>query len=236
MFGKNFIFALLGFILLGSGLAMAYPINASIDSSYNYTRWAAVGAADSFDTEGGNISEVNVSASAQLTDRWAGLFGIITPSEIVLKEELDSAGVHLYNWSQILNGEICVSIAPGFDFSQIKETTEEELSIFWNFGAVADNVTNTYTGSDCALVFTGITATDTNNADYIDHMGSSSFLTCVFEDTTTGPESQNDFAFCTEINDSGTNYKGNAVDYELMVPTDDGVDATETYYFFVEIN
>ena len=234
MSGKKFIFALLGFLLLGSGLAVAYPVNATVDATYDYGRWAAVGPTGNFTTEGGNISEVNITAATQLTDRWAGLFGNITATEIVLKEELDSAGVHLYNWSAILDGEICVSIATNFDFSQIKETTKDELKVFWNFGAVADNVTETFTGSNCSLVFTDINATDTDNADYIDHMGSSSFWTCVFEDTTTGPESQADFAFCTEINNSGTNYKGNGVDYELMVPTDTGT--TETYYFYVEIN
>jgi len=233
---NKFIFALLGFLLLGSGLVIAYPVNATVDASYNYGRWAAVGAAGSFDTEGGNISEVNVSAATQLTDRWAGMFGQITATEIVLKSSDDSAGTHLYNWTAILDGEICVSTGSNFDFSAIESATETEVDGQWTFGAVADNVTETYTGTTCSLVFADITPANTANAHYIDHMSSSSFWTCAYKDTSGAPGGQADLAFCTEINDSGTNYKGNAVDYELMVPTNDSFGATETYYFFVEIN
>jgi len=232
---RKLIFVLLGFVLLGSGLVMAYPVNATVDSSYNYGRWAAVNAAGNFTTEGGNVSEVNVTAAAQLTDRWAGMFGNITATEIVLKSSDDPGGTHLYNWTALLDGEICVSPGPSFTFSAIQEATANNVDGLWSFGAVADNVTETFTGTGCALMFTAVTPTDTDNATYIDHAGLSSFRTCAFKDITS-PESRDDLAFCTKINTSGINYKGMNYHYELMVPTRIGVGLTETYYFFVEIN
>jgi len=235
MTGKKFIFVLLA-ILLGTGLVMAYPSNASSVSEYKLPRWVAVSApAANLVTEGGNISEVNVTAAEQLTDRWAGFYGNVTPSAIRLRASGDVND--LYNWTGTLigGGEICVSPGPTFTFSAIQEATVNNVEGLWSFGAVADNVTETFTGTGCALVFTGINTTNTDNAVYIDHAGLSSFWTCAFKDIAS-PESRDDLAFCTRINTSGTNYNGINYHYELMVPTRIGVGLTETYYFFVEIN
>jgi len=232
---RNLIFALLGFLLLGSGLVMAYPANASVSGSYNQIRWVPTATLGNVTTEGGNISEVNITAAEQLTDRWAGFYGDVTPSAIRLRASGDTND--LYNWTGTLagGGEVCVSTGSNFDFSVIQEATENDITGLWSFGAVADNVTETYTGTGCALVFTGINSTDTDNADYIDHAGHSSFWTCAFKDLAS-PEVRGDLAFCTAINTSGVNYNNVSVDYELMVPTRTGVGITETYYFYVEIN
>jgi len=235
--GFNKLFVILGVLLLGSGLVMAYPVNATVNGVYHYGTWVPLATAGNFTTEGGNISEVNVTASAQLTDRWAGIFGVITGTEIVLKSSDDAGGTHLYNWtaSTAAGGEICVSTGSGFDFSAIQETIEGDIEVGdWVFGDVADNVSNTFEDPGCGLVFTAVTPANTDNTTYINHVGSD-FITCAFKDTAT-PTAPANLAFCTEINASGTNYKGNAVDYELMVPTNDSVGAIETYYFFVEIN
>jgi len=234
---KKLIFVLFGFLLLGSGLVMAIPQNASSVSEYKLGRWTAPMGMSirTSTTEGGNLSEVNITEMERLTDRWAGFYGLVTPSTIRLRASGDVND--LYNWTGSLTGggEICVSAGSDFDFTQIQEATEAEVDSQWSFGSTSDNVTETYTGTGCALVFTDINTTNTDNADYIDHMSSSSFWTCAFKDQGT-PGGQGDLAFCTAINTSGTNYNAVNYDYELMVPTDDGVGAFETYYFFVEIN
>jgi len=234
---RKFIFVLLGLLLLGSGLVVAIPQNATSVTEYKLPRWVAVsGAAANVVTEGGNISEVNVTAAEQLTDRWAGFYGLVTPSTIRLRASGDAND--LYNWTGSLagGGEVCVSVGPDFDFNAIQEATEAEVDTQWSFGAVADNVTETYTGvGSCALVFTGITVGNTDTADEIVHAGYSTFSTCAFKDAGT-PGGQGDLAFCTAIDTAGVNYNNATVDYELMVPTDDDVGSTETYYFFVEIN
>jgi len=234
---RKFIFVLLGLILLGSGLVVAIPQNASSVTEYKLPRWVAVsGAAANVTTEGGNISEVNVTAAEQLTDRWAGFYGLVTPSTIRLRASGDVND--LYNWTGTLagGGEVCVSVGPNFDFSAIQEATEADVDSQWSFGAVADNVTETYTGvGSCALVFTDVNTTLTDTADEIVHAGFSTFTTCAFKDIGS-PAVPGDLAFCTAIDTAGTNYNNVTVNYELMVPTDDGVGATETYYFFVEIN
>jgi hypothetical protein len=51
-----------------------------------------------------------------------------------------------------------------------------------------------------------------------------------------GSTTEGDFLFCVNASMAGAanGYDGKTVDYELIVPTTYG--ATETYYFYVELN
>jgi hypothetical protein len=46
---------------------------------------------------------------------------------------------------------------------------------------------------------------------------------------------KNGFAFCSNITSGGTTWEGGTANYEIMVPTNNGVAATETYYFFADL-
>jgi hypothetical protein len=42
--------------------------------------------------------------------------------------------------------------------------------------------------------------------------------------------------FCSEIIQGGTSWNNMTVDYEVMVPTPEAVDGTETYFFYANLN
>ncbi|MBD3210102.1 hypothetical protein GF318_01855 [Candidatus Micrarchaeota archaeon] len=102
----------------------------------------------------------------------------------------------------------------------------------WGFTGVADSAANTFTTTNCSLTFAQKSVVNTSNVTLA---GASTFTTCVIDDGNTSLKE--DFAFCTAIDNAGTNWNGESANYELMVPTDDSSPtATETYYFFAELN
>ncbi len=227
------ILALFAVILAVSGVAMAIPQNATVTAT-DLGRWVPSGVADNRTTEGGNITEANLTAQAQLTDRWAGFFGQVTEANIILAAAGDTN--YLYTWAGNLTtgGEVCVSTDPAFGWATVVSALDSDIETAWAFGAVLDSAAATYNTSGCAMNFTGVPVANTNNSDQVNSDGLSSFYTCVFSDTGS-PAVKNDLAFCAQISDDATGYDGATVDYELIVPTNDSPDGTETYYFFVEL-
>jgi len=228
------IFVILGVLLLGSGLVMALPQNATTVNDAFLNRWSPSGTADSVTTEGGNISWANASGSDQLTDRWAGFFGNVTASNIILKAGGDGSSTYLYQWAGSLTtgGEVCVSTNTNFPWASVVEGTDANIETAWSFGSVIDSAALTYSQANCALVFTGIAAASTDQADYVDHHNST-FNTCVFSDGSVAVP--DDLAFCVAINQTGQNYQGTPANYEMIVPANDSAGATETYYFYIEL-
>ncbi|MEM4166114.1 MAG: hypothetical protein QW255_02010 [Candidatus Bilamarchaeaceae archaeon] len=227
---KKFLFVFLGLLLLGSGLVMAIS-NATATRDADLARWGGETSAGSITTEGGNISQVNVSAGT-LTDRWAGFFGPVD-GYIYLTDAGNATTSYLFRWTASApSGWICVSTNNNFPFASAEGTTAAAINSAWNFGSATDNATNTFTLSTCDITFynPSNSISDTATAD---HAGSSTFETCAI--VRTGGTGETDFAFCSAINQAGTNYAGVAADYELIVPTTLGSE-TETYYFYAELN
>ncbi len=231
--GHKLFYVLFGFLLLGSGLVMALPQNATVTAT-DLGRWVPSGVADNRTTEGGNITEANLTAQDQLTDRWAGFYGQVEAANIILAAAGDTN--YLYTWAGNLSygGEVCVSTDPAFGWAAVQSALDGDIETAWSFGSVSDSVANTYNVSGCAMNFTGRDASQTNNSDRVTHGGIGNFYTCVFKDTGS-VSVKNDLAFCSPLSDDDTGYDGATVDYELIVPTNDSALGQETYYFFVEL-
>ncbi|MEM4208368.1 MAG: hypothetical protein QW153_02165 [Candidatus Bilamarchaeaceae archaeon] len=226
---KKFLFVFLGLLLLGSGLVMAIS-NATATRDADLARWGGETSAGSITTEGGNISQVSVSAGT-LTDRWAGFFGPVD-GYIYLTDADNGINSFLFSWTASApSGWVCVSTNNNFPFASAVNTTAAAINSAWNFTSATDNATNTFTLSTCNITFYN----PSNFISYTataDHAGSSTFETCAIN---SGGTDRADFAFCSAINQAGTNYAGVAADYELIVPTTPGSE-TETYYFYAELN
>lgn len=104
-----------------------------------------------------------------------------------------------------------------------------DIDTVWTFGSVADNGNLTFNNSDCVLDYTQI-----NGSTYADTGPAGGFTTCALKTQNTTLTSKGQMLFCGNIT-SGTAYNGQPADFELMVPTDEAVAATETYYFFVNL-
>lgn len=218
-------------VVLGVALLMAGVVLAISGSSFTFngeTRWSGV-AATSDETEGGNITNGDLG-SATLTEKWAAYWGNVSGS-IQLWDGTNS----VYTWSvsnSSVVGEVCASTNSAFAFSTATSGSGADVDTAWAFTTTdTDSATNTLTGAGCDLTFTGITTI--SGSDSVLHTDSN-YETCVIDDGSTGAETN--FAFCGVLNSTGLSFDGTPSQYELMVPTTDTAGATETYYFYLELN
>ncbi|NPA21981.1 MAG: hypothetical protein GXN92_00135 [Candidatus Micrarchaeota archaeon] len=214
-------------LLLAFGLVFAGVSQASVTAKYDYTRWTYTpSGTTTVDVEGGNISEVNVTA-VTLTDRWAGVFGNVTGT-ITLQAAGDTT--YLYQWTWDGTGYICFTQDTAFDFAAATAATAADVDNAFGFPTtVSDSATNTLTTTqnlDLSVVsITGAAAAT--------HMSGSAYYTAAIKDTTSPTEG--DLAFCTQLR-LGNGYKGVPVDYELMLPTTYGPSGLEVYYIFLDLS
>jgi len=218
---------LIGIMLL-SGIAFAMT-GATVGSEVERGRWAG-NAAQSVATEGGNISGVNVTGT-MLTEKWASFYGNVTGT-IVLTDSAGTNNVYSWSWTAADGGEVCLSQDSSFPWASAETTTRAEIDTAFGFTSGADQAADTYTDASCSITINEVAGATSSTGTSL--MGSSSFSNCILGDGTEAAEA--DFAFCTDIDNAGTNWNNEAANYEVMVPTTQTAGATETYYFFVELN
>lgn len=229
--------AFLGVILISLFAGSLYAVqNASVSASANLARWAPSNSPGSATTEGGNISNVNLTGTTQLTERWAAFFGNITGGTIVLRDAANT----VYTWSYSTtnsSGRVCVSNSSTFPTGTMQAANPVDVNTLWNLGARVDNATNTLTltGTNW-LELSGTQVTCPSTACAV--KDNSNFTTVATYNGNSA--STNNFAFCTVTNSTGKNFKGESYNYELMVPTvpsGEGVPGpVMTYYFYLEIS
>jgi len=235
-FSKKAIFVLLGVLLLGSGLVMAIR-GATVSGATDLTRWTA-GTAGSDTTEGGNITSLNLGANA-LTDRWAGYFGNVT-GYIYLTDASGATTNYLFRWNttnETIAGEVCASTNGTYNFATATGLTDaSKIDAAWTFSGGADLATATYTGTCSDFTFDEQSVTISNAKKADGDSGSSTFYSCAINNTAVAYKG--DLAFCTSIQNitTGKNYLNQPANFELIVPANDTNGATETYYFYAELN
>jgi hypothetical protein len=230
--------AILGVIfLMLIGAAFAASRTTAVTNQF-LTRWSPTGAG-TLPTEGGNISETNLTGTS-LTDRWAGVFGNVSASVILSSGGNTVRTLYNWSWTATNGGYACASQGSAFDFAAASGANNgsviawdnrgvQLLNTQWGFAGAADNATQTFTGNCSALTFTQKTITGASRAS---HMGSSTFDTCVINDSTGA---KTNWAFCSNISATGTNYFGNQSNFELILPVAYGAAQVETYYFYLEL-
>jgi hypothetical protein len=229
---KSVIYAFLGIMLLAS-VAFAIIGGAQVGPEVERGRWTPT--ANSVDTEGGNVSGVNVSGSV-LSSKWASFYGNVTGS-IVLTDSAGDNNVYEWAWSPDDGGEVCLSQDSTYDFWGSSEVTGQNVDLAFGFSTSdTDSAANTYNDASCFLtleVRPGDNVIYTAGT-YLSNGGStgySTFQNCPIKQTGT-PTNETHIAFCTNISASGKNYNNESANYEVMVPTT----GTDTYYFFVDLS
>ncbi len=219
---KAIIFGVMLLTFVGLGFAIEDAESATVIKEGDY----AIGTTSSDITEGGDVTALNLDGNDS-TQKWAGYYGNVT-GNLVLGFSNTSI-MFAWSWSQADGGEVCVSTDANFGWATISTATNSSLNTVWDFGAASDNATATYTTFE-NFEIAGTALSDVETATDLQ-----SWETGVLDDGSSAAE--NDFAFCVKIDTTGsaTALDGSTADYQLMVPTTDTAAATETYYFFLEL-
>ena len=210
-------------LLLALGLAFAIQPaegwNAGAQGKYSSSANANV------TTEGGNVTPLNLTGNVS-TEKWAGYWGNVS-GNIVLSPGTDM----FYTWAWTSgDGEVCaIADSSGFDWSSVQAIAAATIDTIWGFvGADTDSATSTLT-SACNLDVATSSVTGVGTT----HTGSGNFETCAVGD---GDDvAKQDVAFCVNIS-SAALFNGQTGDYELLAATDEALGATETHYFWVELD
>jgi len=215
----------LAFVVLCSGMAFAIG-NASVTEN-TQSGWSDVTGAGSIITEGGNVSNVTLDVNTS-TEKWAGAYGEVD-GNLVLAENLGTANF-MYTWvyDEASGGTVCVSTNNNPTWaSVVGGVAATAIDTAWSFtGSDADSAANTVT-TTASVTLNGASVTGNATSD------TASWETVIVGGLGGGGKA--DYGFCVAIDSTGSNYVGNAVDYELMMPTNAAASTTETYYFYAEL-
>lgn len=211
--------------------AMVYLYGANLTNITRLERWTSNTSTASDVIEGGNITYGNLNGSS-LTDRWAGYFGNVS-GDLLLTDNISGIKTYLYSWAwnSSTGGVVCATTNSFINRINITGASGNDIDTAWGFGAAGDSGAATFNGTNCSLAFDDTTI---SNASYADTGTAGGFRTCAYKSTTT--PAKNQMFFCVNITYNGLLYNGGRGEYELIVPTADGIGTTETYYFYMNLN
>ncbi|MBN2518169.1 MAG: hypothetical protein JXB14_04950 [Candidatus Altiarchaeota archaeon] len=227
-------------VLLLSLAVIAGSINAAAPAAVTWIDEfrASATATSSDDTDGGNITLINLASSTQ-TDRWAGYAGNLTGG-LVLSDGTDI----FFRWSTGVTEDsvVCAGVNNTYTFDQSLYDAEisNSFSTGWNLTTGSDRGNKTFNASQGTFSFTfgGTTFTNLNSSKTGPDQATDYFRTGVINDLARDDTNTHNFLFCTVVNVTGTptDYRGSTANYELIVPTYAGSgNVRTTYYFFAEI-
>ncbi|MCX6768650.1 MAG: hypothetical protein NTY83_02310 [Candidatus Micrarchaeota archaeon] len=221
---KGIILALL---LAMSGLAFAIaPVeNWTLVSTGKYTQTPAAG----YVTEGGNVTNLDLDGNVS-TEKWAGYWGDVS-GDIVLAPAAGGLMFYTWAWTPAEGGEVCaVAASSGFDWATVQTIAAGTIDTIWGFAVGTDDATSTLDES-CDVDVAG---TAVVGSDGVTTNGAGAFQTCAVGDGDDADKE--DVAFCVNIQDAATVFNGGTGDYQLLAATDDAMGATETHYFWIELD
>ena len=182
----------------------------------------------------GNITELELDADSQ-TPRWAGYFGNLTGG-LVLSDDT----AEFFRWTSQVKADsvVCAGISNEYALDNLFEAQVSSLGTAWNHSSgMSDRATKTFNATqNFDFLFSGFSFTDVNASDTggPDSADADEFLTGVINDVAEDDTNTENFLFCSEVNISGTDYRGTPSNFELIVPTYNSTIRT-TYYFLAEI-
>ncbi len=214
---------LLAYGILYEPITLAAPTNASVQVGTQER--APSQTAGSLQTEGGNVTEVNVSAY-QVTTKWAGFYGTVS-GDIRLA---DAANHIFYQWTvnDPTGGVVYATTGVITDWSSSNiaplYASDGYLPSFLITGT--DSFNNTFTQredfSSPSLTISAVNYTVTNPT-------SSSFKTYALR-TSDGSI----LIWAGKINAGQTTFNGKSGDYQILAGVTDQ-SAPTTFYFYLEL-
>lgn len=183
-----------------------------------------------YTTVGGNVTNLDLSSNIS-TEKWAGYWGNVT-GRIVLAPSDTSPLLYSWAWDSTDGGEVCaIGAATGFNWATLQTPDDADIDNAFGLQSGDTDDTNSTLATSCSLDVAGQTPTGIGNLT-----GVGGFETCAVSD---GGTARSNYAFCTNITgvgSAGALFNGQTGDYELIVPTNETAGATETYFFWLELN
>ncbi len=205
------------------------PADVTWVSETNYL--VGLSADSSDETEGGNITVLNLVEVNSSTRRWAGYLGDITAANAAIILSNPSLDI-FYDWAWDTGEEavVCAGQGTSYAWDSLVDATPAEIDAMWSFGDASDDAEATFDDAANQITIGSFTSTVANSADTGLAAG---FVTTSIRDANVA---ESDYLFCVDTDYAGVAnaYDGTNADYELIVPITFG--ATETYYFYVELN
>ncbi|HLB69500.1 MAG TPA: hypothetical protein VJJ51_00495 [Candidatus Methanoperedens sp.] len=219
------VILLLAILLIIDTASAATPGGATVGAGGTSTGSASTPQTNT--SQGGYITELNITDATQITSRWQGYYGNVTGGSIVLKDSSNT----FYSWSANLanSGYVYATTNTGTpawsSVAAVTTITDLDTASYWNFLSKSDNISNTYntTGS---ITVAGTTVSNTAKAPTLH----SNFNDYVIQDNSASDMSE--IIWVAAINNDKQNFKSGLSDYELLVPVHA---TTRTYYFYLEI-
>jgi len=211
-------------LMAGAASAAEFLVNTSLDNGTKETYVPTAGSLFNT-TQGGYITEINITQLNTQTQNWQGFYGNVT-GNIFLKGNLGTYS--MFNWTVDLTNSYVYATtnATGNNYSGLQNATPSELDTLWGFGNITDNINGTYLPSTDDPTFVGNSLTDTYNATT-----ASNFLDYVIQDVSVTPPNKANVLWAAKIYAAKQNFKGTLSNFELLVPSL----ASEVYYFYLEI-
>lgn len=176
-------------------------------------------------SQGGYITEINITQLNTQTQNWQGFYGNVS-GDIYLK---GSGGLSMFNWTVNLTNTYVYATTndTGNNYLALQNATPSELDSLWTFSAnITDNINGTYVASTDTPTFVGISLTDTYNATT-----GAGFVDYVIQDVSGTPGDKKNVLWAATIYEDKANFKGTTSDFELLVPSL----VPETYFFYIQI-
>ena len=206
---------LLGLII--SGLAVMMVSSATAQSSDD-----PVSTGDGTSVTGGEVAQQDVGVTTTTND-WAGLFGQITTGKV-----LESSGGTFFEWSaaEPSSMKYVYAVTDG-TAPDSSITAESDPSNLITSDGGADSADNTYSSTSD---FDGLgfdNGISTSSVQTFDSEGNGSWTTFLLNDGGDNP------VFAAEANANSDGFNGNSVDYQMLLPDQDG--SGTNYDFYVEL-
>ncbi|MEM5826005.1 MAG: hypothetical protein QW480_00330 [Candidatus Aenigmatarchaeota archaeon] len=210
-------------------IAVAAPTGASVTQVGDQERGSESSSPGQVQTQGGNLTYVNVSAY-QITGKWAGFYGNIS-GDIRLA---DSSNNIFYKWTiSDPTGSVvyvCTGTVSSWTTANIVPlyANDNLLPSFLKSGADSFNVT--FTSQE---QFTSASLT-INNVNYT-YTYSSNQPGNTFKTYALKATNENVMIWAGKAVRAGTSFKNTAVDYQVLAGVPAQYPNTVTFYFYLEL-
>lgn len=239
MVGRQTVIVIAMLILLTAVIAVrAIPEGVTVAVGTPETKAAASATGGNVTADGGNVTNVNITAITQ-TGAWQGFFGEVAANGSITLQ--DASGDVFFSWNATnLSGEIYASRDSGINFALIKPNNNCSIdNVLTGFG-FSDSVNNTFTNNSNVAISVGNVVINASTAcavyTYVNSAPqSTSFNEMILsDDVVNATVGGNTSVYATVINSNTVGFDGATHDYQLLVPVNRTA-GTNLYFFFAEI-
>lgn len=219
------------FAVLLFGMAFADMAGAGVSPGVQ-GKYNASGVAGDITTEGGNVTDVNLTANTS-TEKWAGFYGNVS-GNLYLQKNTDVNALYNWTWTPTGKGTVCVSTASAYTWGALIPADPAKIDDAWSFAHTdADSANNTLT-TNCSLYINPQGELAGKGVLTYNSTGAPTWETCAVNNGTN-LTNKSEYAFCVNMSITSTVAAGGLYHYQVIAPTNATAGSTERYYFYVEL-